>query len=183
MVYNIRFKVWVYGLGITKEFRSLIFEHKIQAFRRVFRIYGLVLRVFWFGVSGFRSMVYGLWFIMQGLGFSVYGLEFTKKFRCLIFEHKIKAVRGIFWENCGSFRGVFWVYCLGFRVWGLVYGFLGYRVQGLEKKFGVSPFTTKLRHLQAFWDLGFGFQVLGYRDQGFWVKCLGFQGLQRIFGV
>ena len=29
MVYNIGFKVWVYGLGITKEFRSLIFEHKI----------------------------------------------------------------------------------------------------------------------------------------------------------
>ena len=28
-----------------------------------------------------------------------------KKFRCLIFEHKIKAVIGVFGEYCGTFRG------------------------------------------------------------------------------
>ena len=54
---------------------------------------------------GLGFWVYGLWFIILGLGFRVYGLGFTKEFRCLIFEHKIKA-----------FKGVFRVYGLGFRV-------------------------------------------------------------------
>ena len=41
-------------------------------------------------------MVYGLRVGGWGLEFRVYGLGFRKKFGCLIFEHKIKAVRGIF---------------------------------------------------------------------------------------
>ena len=43
MVYNVGFRV--YGLGFMKEFRCLIFEHKIKDFRGVFRVYGLGFRV------------------------------------------------------------------------------------------------------------------------------------------
>ena len=60
MVYNIGFKVWVYGLGFTKEFRCVIFEHKIKAFRGVFRVYGL-------GFYGLGFRVLGLWFMVYGL--------------------------------------------------------------------------------------------------------------------
>ena len=60
-----------------------------------------------FRVLGLGFRVFGQWFMVYNIGFKVgvYGLGFTKEFRCLIFEHKIKA-----------FSGVFRVYGLGFRV-------------------------------------------------------------------
>ena len=56
-------------------------------------------------VWGFGFWVLGLWFMVYNVGFRVYGLGFTKEFRCLAFEHKIWA-----------FRGIFRVYGLRFRV-------------------------------------------------------------------
>ena len=74
--------------------------------------------------------------MVNGLRFGGLGLEFRRKFGCFIFEHKIKAVIGIFWV-CG----------LLFMVYGLEVGVysLGFTFQGLGRNLGVRSLNTKLK--------------------------------------